>query len=79
MTLAAIYARYSSDLQRDASIDDQVRICKERLTKEGWRLHQVYSDRGISGSNLLRPWCATITLAGQRRLRWPPGVTEGRA
>ncbi|SDF09788.1 recombinase family protein, partial [Rhodospira trueperi] len=55
MTLAAIYARYSSDLQRDASIDDQVRICKERLNKEGWRLHQVYSDRGISGSNLLRP------------------------
>jgi len=55
MTLAAIYARYSSDLQRDAPIDDQVRICKERLTKEGWRLHQVDSDRGISGSNLLRP------------------------
>ncbi len=55
MTIAAIYARYSSDLQRDASIDDQVRICKERLTRDGLRLHQVYSDRGISGSNLLRP------------------------
>ena len=26
---AAIYARYSSDQQREASIDDQIRLCKE--------------------------------------------------
>ena len=25
---AAIYARYSSDLSRDASIEDQVRLCR---------------------------------------------------
>jgi DNA invertase Pin-like site-specific DNA recombinase len=60
MTIAAIYARYSSDLQREASIDDQVRICRERLTREGWRLHQVYSDREISGSNLLRAGVQTL-------------------
>jgi hypothetical protein len=27
---AAIYARYSSELQRDASIEDQVRACLRR-------------------------------------------------
>jgi len=52
---AAIYARYSSDNQRDASVDDQIRLCKERISKEGWKLGSVYSDRGISGASLLRP------------------------
>ena len=27
----AVYARFSTDLQRDASIEDQVRSCKERI------------------------------------------------
>src|SRR5256885_16894926 len=31
---ASIYARYSSDLQRAASIDDQVRLCRERIERE---------------------------------------------
>ena len=30
MKRAVIYARYSSDLQSEASIDDQVRLCRER-------------------------------------------------
>ena len=34
MTAAAIYARYSSDLQRDASIEDQIRLCKERAKRD---------------------------------------------
>ena len=35
---AVIYARYSSDLQRDASIEDQVRVCRRRIDAEGWSL-----------------------------------------
>ena len=42
---AAIYARYSSDLQRDASIEDQVRLCRAELERAGWELAQVYTDR----------------------------------
>ena len=52
---AAIYARYSSDMQRDASIEDQVRICKERIKREGWSLAATYSDRAMSGAQMLRP------------------------
>jgi site-specific DNA recombinase len=33
MTQAAIYARYSSDRQSDASIEDQVRLCEERAMR----------------------------------------------
>ena len=32
----AIYARYSSDNQREASIADQFRMCRLRAEKEGW-------------------------------------------
>ena len=52
---AAIYARYSSDNQREASIDDQIRLCKGRVTAEGWDLVQVYRDAAISGASTLRP------------------------
>ncbi|MEM7172433.1 MAG: recombinase family protein [Pseudomonadota bacterium] len=51
----AIYSRYSSDLQRDESIEDQIRVCKERLEKEGWQLVGTYADHAETGSNLLRP------------------------
>ena len=55
MTTAAIYARYSSDLQRDASIEDQIRLCKERAKREGWRVVNCYTDHAISGASLIRP------------------------
>lgn len=52
---AVIYARYSSDLQRDASIEDQVRTCRARIEAEGWRLAGTYTDHAISGASRLRP------------------------
>lgn len=55
MTKAAIYARYSSDKQREASIEDQVRLCEERAAREGWTVAQHYTDHGISGASLMRP------------------------
>ncbi|MCA7120284.1 MAG: recombinase family protein [Acidibrevibacterium sp.] len=56
MTLrAVIYTRYSSDNQREASIEDQLRLCKERLVREGWELVQVYRDAALSGASTLRP------------------------
>ena len=51
----AIYARYSTDNQRDASIEDQVRLCEERITQRGWTSSGVYFDAAMSGANLLRP------------------------
>ena len=51
---AAIYARYSTEMQSAASIDDQVRLCRERIAREGWELVQVFSDRAASGASCLR-------------------------
>ena len=49
---AAIYARYSSDLQSEASIEDQVRMCRERAQTEGFSIAEVFSDFAISGGFL---------------------------
>ena len=50
-----IYARYSSDNQRDASIADQFRICRAFAERQSWTIADEYSDHGISGATLLRP------------------------
>ncbi len=35
---AAIYARYSTDLQNPASIEDQVRVCRADIERRGWEI-----------------------------------------
>ncbi|MEJ2623218.1 MAG: recombinase family protein, partial [Pseudolabrys sp.] len=50
----AIFARYSSDNQRDASIADQFRMCRLHAEKQGWTIVEEYSDHAISGASLLR-------------------------
>jgi site-specific DNA recombinase len=49
---AFIYARYSSALQNAASIDDQIRLCRERLDQDKIKVRDVFIDRAISGSSL---------------------------
>ena len=55
MTSIAIYARYSSELQSTASVEDQFRLCTEYAEREGWRLYKRYADEAISGASLMRP------------------------
>lgn len=52
---AAIYARFSSTLQDARSVDDQVRICRERADREGWEVVEVFADYAISGAVRERP------------------------
>src|ERR1700744_4736484 len=46
----ALYARYSTDLQREASIDDQLRLCQAHAERQGWIVAGSYFDRAISGA-----------------------------
>lgn len=56
MTLrVALYARFSSDLQNAASIEDQLRLCRERAAREGWQVVGSYEDAATSGATLMRP------------------------
>ncbi len=66
----AIYARYSSDNQRDASIADQLRVCRLHAEKQGWQVVEEYTDHAISGASLLRPGIqALISDATRGRFR----------
>jgi site-specific DNA recombinase len=50
-----MYARYSSDNQSEASIEDQLRLCRERREGEGWDPAGEFVDRAMSGASVLRP------------------------
>ena len=55
LTVTGIYARFSNDgLQRDASIDDQVRTCSEAAAEKGWVTDSalLFSDAGASGARM---------------------------
>ena len=55
MSRVALYARYSSDQQREASIEDQLRLCRIYAEKQGWVVAGTYQDRAVSGASLIRP------------------------
>ncbi len=80
MKAVAIYARYSSDQQRDASIEDQIRLCQERAAREGWRVRQCYTDHAISGASLIRPGVQALlqdAYAGQFEIILAEGPSTG--
>ncbi len=51
----AIYARFSTDKQRDASIEDQIESCRDLAAREGWEVAATYHDRATSGASMFRP------------------------
>lgn len=52
---AVIYARYSSDKQKDTSIEDQVRDCRKYADDLGLTVLGVYADHAMSGRTDHRP------------------------
>jgi site-specific DNA recombinase len=61
MKRAAIYARYSTDLQNERSADDQIALCRDYATRNDLTVVDTYADRGISGAS-------TINRPGIRQL-----------
>ena len=52
---AAIYARFSCSKQREASIEDQLRVCREWCAREGHEVVAEYCDYAMSGRTDERP------------------------
>ncbi len=61
---AAIYARYSTNLQNESSIEDQVALCRDYAGRERLEVVRVFSDAGISGASLVnRPGVRDLLAA----------------
>ncbi|MCW8088264.1 recombinase family protein [Sabulicella glaciei] len=58
-----IYVRFSSENQSEASVDDQIRICRARAEREGWVVENVFVDAAISGATALRPGYQALLAA----------------
>lgn len=52
---AVIYARFSCSKQREASIEDQLRVCREWCGREGYEVVHEYCDYALSGRSDDRP------------------------
>ena len=55
MKTAVIYARFSCSKQREASIEDQIRVCTEYCQREGMEIAKTYADYAVSGRTDERP------------------------
>jgi site-specific DNA recombinase len=67
----ATYARYSSDLQRQSSIEDQLRKCHEYGRSQGWipAKDSSFADEAISGVSTDRPGLQRMLQASTSRCR----------
>ena len=65
----AIYARYSSDLQNESSIDDQARRAREAIVRAGGDPTKalVFPDYAVSGGSMERPGLEALLRAVEER------------
>jgi len=76
MTRVALYARFSSDKQNDASIEDQQRSCRRHAERQpGWHIVETYSDAALSGATEDRPGLQSL-IAGIRAGRFDVILAE---
>ncbi|WP_407152665.1 recombinase family protein [Bradyrhizobium sp. ORS 86] len=50
---ATIYARFSTDLQNERSIEDQLSLCRSYAEREGLTVISTYEDRARSGGSVM--------------------------
>ena len=67
MIRAVFYARFSSDLQSAASIEEQFRLCPEYTKRESWQEVARCEDHGISGASMLRQGLQDLLSNAQDR------------
>ena len=64
---AALYARYSTEKQSGASIEDQHRVCERLAERHGFTVAERFSDAAISGGTAERPGYQALLAAARRR------------
>ena len=68
--IGVIYARYSSDSQREESIDGQLRECYAFAEREGISIFDTYIDRALSAKTDNRPQFQKPTITKEGLMLW---------
>jgi site-specific DNA recombinase len=77
MLLRAVsYSRFSSDLQKDSSIDDQQADCRSYCDRQGLTLIEEFADRALSGTTMLGRAGLVALLEAAQEHRFDVIVTE---
>lgn len=50
---AAVYGRFSTDLQNEKSADDQITLCRVYAANNGFKVVAAYADKAKSGASML--------------------------
>jgi DNA invertase Pin-like site-specific DNA recombinase len=66
---AAVYARFSSENQREQSIEDQARVCKQFVARDGIEVleNHIYFHEAQSGCVRARPGLEALKAAAEDR------------
>src|SRR6185436_6405969 len=66
---AALYARYSTDMQRETSLIDQLAVARAYAIAQGWNVLEdhIYTDAAISGGSLDRAGIQALLTTAERR------------
>ncbi|RLA98117.1 MAG: recombinase family protein, partial [Deltaproteobacteria bacterium] len=68
MKRAVAYARYSSDVQSDTSIEAQLEKIKEYCAQKGYQLVKEYIDRAVSAATDKRPAFQQMIKDAEQRM-----------
>jgi DNA invertase Pin-like site-specific DNA recombinase len=71
MITVAAYARFSSEMQRATSVEDQLRVARTYAREHEWIFLEdhIYTDEAVSGASLDRPGLHALRAAVARRPR----------
>jgi site-specific DNA recombinase len=68
MKTAVAYCRYSTDLQKETSIDDQIALCEQIAAREGFKITKVYTDSAKTSATMIdRDGLLALMRAAQSR------------
>lgn len=68
MIRAAIYARFSTDLQNDRSVDDQIYLCRQHAQRECMTVIAEFSDKAVSGATLHREGVQNLIYLARQKM-----------
>ena len=76
MKKAVAYCRYSTDLQKEVSIEDQIALCEQIAARHGFKIVEVFSDRAKSGASMFERDGLLALMQASKLRKFDAVVTE---